>query len=392
MNQDYDILLNNSNGIENIINQILNPKLTFQNLSHQLLFCYFLGYFSSKYNKTKLNEEDLNNIYLNYQQEDFSQLNFQETLSQIILLFCHYYSMKDNNGNFPLSDSNKEKFNNNSNFSINNKPIISNSNHFNQNLFNSNHFNPNIFNSNHFNPNNYDGDLEFAKYLEEEERIKFLESQKNENEQKKKCEICLEEFSLLDPNNYFLNCNCTLHYKCFDEYIKSQVEENKIPIKCPNCNKDIHPNFIIDSLQNSNPQLVQKYDDFSLNNFVLNNNKDYSCCPTPGCKNIFFFVEGEPRFKCNICNKEYCLNCKDEWHKNLTCEQYKDSRDVNKLDQEFMKFVKGAKFKMCPKCKFWVEKNQGCNHMKCRCGTDFCYLCGNFMDMSRHHVCPKNKK
>ena len=45
-----------------------------------------------------------------------------------------------------------------------------------------------------------------------------------------------------------------------------------------------------------------------------------------------------------------------------------------------MKFVKGVKFKICPKCKFWVEKNQGCNHMKCRWGTDFCYLCGDFMD------------
>ena len=54
-----------------------------------------------------------------------------------------------------------------------------------------------------------------------------------------------------------------------------------------------------------------------------------------------------------------------------------------------MKFVKGVKFKICPKCKFWVEKNQGCNHMKCRWGTDFCYLCGDFMDMTKKHVCQK---
>lgn len=41
-----------------------------------------------------------------------------------------------------------------------------------------------------------------------------------------------------------------------------------------------------------------------------------------------------------------------------------------------MMFAKGAKFKQCPNCKFWVEKNQGCDHMTCRCKYQFCYVCG----------------
>ncbi len=41
-----------------------------------------------------------------------------------------------------------------------------------------------------------------------------------------------------------------------------------------------------------------------------------------------------------------------------------------------MDFVKGMKFKQCPSCKYWVEKNEGCNHMTCRCGKQFCYVCG----------------
>ena len=45
-------------------------------------------------------------------------------------------------------------------------------------------------------------------------------------------------------------------------------------------------------------------------------------------------------------------------------------------DKKFMMLVKGAKLKQCPNCKFWVEKNEGCDHMTCRCKYEFCYVCG----------------
>ncbi|KAL6602388.1 hypothetical protein U3516DRAFT_759951 [Neocallimastix sp. 'constans'] len=165
--------------------------------------------------------------------------------------------------------------------------------------------------------------------------------------QTKKCEICLEKFSLLDGTNYFLNY----------------------------------------SINNANPDLLKKYEKYSINNFLMNNNDEFSPCPTPGCEYIFFFQQGEFNFLCPMCHKHYCLNCKDEWHNGLTCQQYKDSRDEKKLDDQFFQFVKGAKFKMCPKCKYWVEKTRGCNHMRCRCGADFCYLCGDFMNMNTNHTC-----
>ena len=212
-------------------------------------------------------------------------------------------------------------------------------------------------------------------------------SNEDQKFQIKKCEICLEDFSLLDITNYFLNCNCVLHNTCFDNMVKAAVESNNLPVKCPNCKIPVHPNFVEDSLRNANPQLLDKYEHFSMNNFLMNNNDEYSSCPTPGCDYMFFFNPGENNFLCPMCNKNYCLNCKVEWHKGMTCQEYKDSRDVNKLDDKFYQFVKGAKFKMCPKCKYWVEKNQGCNHMRCRCGADFCYKCGKLMDMSRGHQC-----
>lgn len=44
--------------------------------------------------------------------------------------------------------------------------------------------------------------------------------------------------------------------------------------------------------------------------------------------------------------------------------------------KEFINFAKGAHMKQCPSCKFWVEKNKGCDHMTCRCGYEFCFRCG----------------
>ena len=71
----------------------------------------------------------------------------------------------------------------------------------------------------------------------------------------------------------------------------------------------------------------------------------------------------------------------------MTCQEYQDSKDVKKCDDKFLKFVKGAHYKICPVCGVWVEKTEGCNNMRCRCGNNFCYKCGNVIP-KRIHDCP----
>ena len=204
----------------------------------------------------------------------------------------------------------------------------------------------------------------------------------------KNCKICLDDFDENDIMNYELECGCIIHYTCFDEYIKNSVENNNIPILCPYCKIEIHPNLIYDSLHtNGHQDLIQKYEKFSMDNYLLNHKDNYSCCPTAGCEYIFFFLEGENRFLCPLCQKEYCLSCKDIWHKGMTCNEYLDSKDVKKCDEKFLKFVQGANYKICPKCGVWVEKTKGCNHMKCRCGNHFCYKCGKTIPR-KIHDCP----
>ena len=422
---ELNAIFQNYPGYFPCLEAIESDRNIFKNNNHAILFSFLIGYFSHK------------NI-------NFNKLDFSGDFKRIAHIFCDYFekkkkpnelinnknnnninninvinfnisntdiNLKNENNNIPLENntnvflpnnipkSNFGKFSSDNNLNNNNNQMLYNNKNNNYQVLNNNNKNNNFinninnnnYNNNIFyNNNNIDLDFEYAKELERNEKDQ-TEKQLKEDEKKqvKKCEICLEEFSLLDFTNYFLNCNCIIHNVCFDNMVKAAIENNSLPLKCPNCKTPVHPNFIEDSLRNINPQLMEKYEHFSMNNFLLNNNDEYSSCPTPGCEYMFFFNPGEFNFLCPMCNKNYCLNCKDEWHRGMTCQQYKDSRDVSKLDNQFFQFVKGAKFKMCPKCKFWVEKNQGCNHMKCRCGADFCYLCGDFMDMSRAHKCRK---
>jgi hypothetical protein len=38
--------------------------------------------------------------------------------------------------------------------------------------------------------------------------------------------------------------------------------------------------------------------------------------------------------------------------------------------------------KRCPRCKLPVFKTEGCNHITCRCGCHWCYVCQMGFDRS----------
>jgi hypothetical protein len=107
------------------------------------------------------------------------------------------------------------------------------------------------------------------------------------------------------------------------------------------------------------------------------NNDQYSCCPTANCEYVFFFDSKDPSdFLCPICKNRYCLSCHSAYHDKMTCKEYQITNTHTKDDDKFITFVSGSKFKQCPKCKYWVEKTMGCDHMVCICGKQFCYKCG----------------
>ncbi|EAS06981.2 IBR domain protein (macronuclear) [Tetrahymena thermophila SB210] len=194
-----------------------------------------------------------------------------------------------------------------------------------------------------------------------------------DNENDWVCEICYENMTSKD---YIpLLCDHIFHKNCLAQYFTTQINEKKFPLKCPNSNCTLPINQQ-DLREVLNEIEIQRYEKFSLQNYIDSNADEISWCPTPNCEYAFIIEKDQNQLNCPKCNKSYCLNCKCDYHNGQTCQEYKISNNFTEEDQKFEQFVAGQKFKQCSKCKMWVEKNQGCDHMTCRCGYQFCYKCG----------------
>ncbi|KAK6349555.1 hypothetical protein TWF696_005839 [Orbilia brochopaga] len=74
---------------------------------------------------------------------------------------------------------------------------------------------------------------------------------------------------------------------------------------------------------------------------------------------------------CLSCRKRTCTKCNTRWHDFARIECRLDN-DFN----AFMDLALTKSWSQCYSCGEVVEKTEGCVHMSCRCGAQFCYRCG----------------
>ncbi|KAI0119270.1 hypothetical protein F4814DRAFT_234338 [Daldinia grandis] len=71
---------------------------------------------------------------------------------------------------------------------------------------------------------------------------------------------------------------------------------------------------------------------------------------------------------CGECGYQTCMTCKGATHDG-------DCPNDEQLQQVFQ-LATEQHWQRCQNCWAMVELNTGCNHMTCRCGFGFCYVCG----------------
>lgn len=93
--------------------------------------------------------------------------------------------------------------------------------------------------------------------------------------------------------------------------------------------------------------------------------------------NADVYSENE-RIMCPDCDTITCITCKaaiEDPKNEYECED--DEHDEEMRD--FIALLPADRrwlWQQCYRCRRWVEKIEACNHKTCRCGAEFCLVCG----------------
>lgn len=119
--------------------------------------------------------------------------------------------------------------------------------------------------------------------------------------------------------------------------------------------------------------------------------KDLVTCP--GCDYMVEMNdENDDVVQCQDpdCGKVTCRWCGKNDHRPLKCDEVEENGE-SKIRTFVEEKLGDSIMRRCPnpRCRKPYEKTEGCNHMRCPCGTHSCYLCGETINKARpydHYV------
>ncbi len=114
--------------------------------------------------------------------------------------------------------------------------------------------------------------------------------------------------------------------------------------------------------------------------------KDPTFCFDPRCSAFISIPKNQEPTQwatCQRCKKITCVSCKGDQNLHPSPDQHPDP--MSKEDRELS--VKQG-WKQCPNsgCRKMIERSEGCDSMKCECGTYFCYRCGRHLDVMSGNI------
>ena len=205
------------------------------------------------------------------------------------------------------------------------------------------------------------------------------EPEEEDNGEPTYCDLCTDEMKKKEIKNNTLPCKHLFCNDCYLNYFQDKIKNNKVgKITCMQhkCPTEFDDNFIISHLA-GDEILINKYKKFKLRN-KLYEDSNIKFCPIKGCES---YAKREGNEKCVTCleGHQFCFECSKPWHGDKKCQ--------DEIDKDFNKWKRNKLVKRCPKCKFWTEKNLGCNHMTCpECKYQWCWLCKSKYDKGHYEI------
>ncbi|KAK6496447.1 hypothetical protein TWF481_002465 [Arthrobotrys musiformis] len=195
---------------------------------------------------------------------------------------------------------------------------------------------------------------------------------------KRECVSCTDMFPVTEIIT--LDCDHKFCEGCLNMMVMTaSQQESTMPPKC--CSIKVRPNVIKRVLKTDEDKIhfsrkIIEYDTMVEKRLF---------CPRRKCG---AFIPYHPRKDqesplvgtCQKCGKKACRICKGKAHKHT--EDCPEDIGLNAV----IGLSKDNGWKRCYRCRAMIELNYGCNHMTCRCGAEFCYMCGN--PWSFEYGCP----
>ncbi|XP_021890065.1 probable E3 ubiquitin-protein ligase ARI11, partial [Carica papaya] len=199
------------------------------------------------------------------------------------------------------------------------------------------------------------------------------------------CSICCED----KPALMMIKMKCSHKFcsHCMRTYVDGKVQSSQVPIRCP----QLKCKYFISTTECKSFLPLTSYE--SLERALAEANifhSDKMYCPYPNCSALLDSQEclspsassssmsGNSCVECPVCQRFICVECEVPWHSAMSCEEYQnlplEERDAS--DITLHRLAQNKRWKRCQQCRRMIELTQGCYHMTCRCGHEFCYSCG----------------
>jgi len=214
----------------------------------------------------------------------------------------------------------------------------------------------------------------------------------------KHCTLCISTYVETQvTDNHCSRPVCMLSRKCVldDRLVRKRLSKTVVPLldrmqvmesDCPTNEKlwlcpaadCLFAGFIPKDAMNRTPSR------FSFRNLFWRSKKQDSRC-----------------IQCPTCAISSCQFCRNLWskgtanHNYATCDAYQRQLEKLELDdaRALNKWKKSAATQVCRSetCNNVIEKDGGCIHMTCRCGYQFCWVCGEQWSPQHSYFCRERR-
>ena len=184
------------------------------------------------------------------------------------------------------------------------------------------------------------------------------------------CPVCLDD--LFSP--VLLGCKHAYCTECISHFLESASERKQFPLVCAGDNNNCGVPISIPVIQRflSLQQLDQLLE-AAVASYIEKRSRRFQYCTTADCKQVY--RRGRGLHTCPSCLASICTDCTKVAHEGMTCDEREVLDNPAEQERRNEKWASRAGAKRCPTCRVLVQKRGGCNHMNCRCGVHFCWIC-----------------